>query len=248
VGASGSTTLATPINTTGGVQVASGVTVELHGTLPRIDQDGLISLRTCINRMLRKLWTTYRFPFTAVDAQTSYDLGSLFWASRHRFKRLIDPDPGGSGHPPIASQGWDVVPNGEIWTLELGAAYPAGTTFWLECEIPLNYRLYLAGAWANQASPVAGLTLDADACLGQWEHVFACALYECMQALSVQAGGARKAYWQNEVMKPGGQRDIVSSIKLYQMDEEDSTLGEGPTNSPSGLGFADKGLFSGRRG
>lgn len=213
----------------------TGTEMELRGTMPHTDRDGLTGIRTCVNRALRKLWIRYRYPLTAVDGQSEYDLGALWWASRKRFLRLIDPDPGGNGHPPIATQSWDVVQSGETWTLELASAqYPSGDTFWLEVEAPANARLYISGAWANQSTPTAGLVLDADACLGQWNVVYQCALYECMRALSVQAGGARKAYWLNELEKPGGQAHIVGLIKEFEADQDSVTLGEGPHNNPAG--------------
>lgn len=195
------------------------------GVMPMIDQDGLTGIRTCINRALRKLLVRIWYPFTAVEGQDEYDLGALWFASRDRFVRLMDPDPSGTGHPAIASQGWDVVQDGDIWTLRLGSAYPAGETFWLVMDAPANFRLYLNGAWANQSSVLAGLINPLDACLGEWNHVFQASLYECMKQLAIQAGGARKAYWSQRVVE---QAAVVSVIKTYQMDD-DGADDTGPT-------------------
>lgn len=220
-----------------------GAAFLLGGTLPVTDQDGLVGIRTCVNRAIRKLWYRHWYPFTAVAGQIEYDLGALWWASRDRFLRLMDPDPGSGSHPPVSQQAWDVVQNGDTWTLQLGAAIRAGDTFWLIVEAPLNFRLYLSGAWANQSSPTAGLTLGADACLGEWNHVFQCSLYECMKVLALQAGGNRKAYWAGRVAE---QRAVVAAIKSYQMDDDGRSLGEGPENVPTGgIGYGDRGLFSG---
>jgi hypothetical protein len=224
-GASGTFTVAA--NFTGTPQ--SGDVWELHGVIPRVNQDGLIGLRTCVNRALRKLWMRYWVPFTGVSGQTSYDLGALWWAHRSRFIRLMDPDPAGTGHPPVATQAWDVVQNADTWTLQLGEGYATGETFWLVVECPTNYRLYISGAWANQSSPTAGMVAEADACLGSWNDVFQCCLYECMKQLTVQAGGNRKAYWEGRL---AAQANIVSQINLYSLNDDGVALGEGPTNSP----------------
>ncbi len=110
-------------------------------------------------------------------------------------------------------------------------------------DAPLNFRLYLSGAWANQASPVAGLILGADACLGEFNHVFQCSLYECMKVLALQAGGSRKVYWAERVAE---QRRIVSAIKSFQINDDGESLGEGPQNVPTGgIGYGDRGLFTG---
>ena len=202
---------------------------EAHGVMPRIDQDGLTGIVSCINRAIRKYWVRYWVPFTGVAGQTSYDLGALWWAHRPRFIRLMDPDPSGSGHPPIASQSWDVVQNADTWTLQLGEGYGTDEVFWLIVECPANYRLYISGSWANQSTPTAGLVAETDACLGPWHDVLQCALYECMKQLTVQAGGKRKEYWEGRLAQ---QAAIVSAIKLYQMNDDGTSLGEGPTNNP----------------
>lgn len=215
----------------------------LLGVMPWISQDGLLGIREAINRALRKLWIRYRRPFTAVAGQTEYDM-TMWYASRRRFLRLIDPDPGSNGHSPISQQSWDVVQNGEVWTLQLASAqYEAGDTFWLEMEIPANARLYISGAWADQSSPVAGLVIDADACLGDFNTVFQCSLYECFVALAVQAAGARKSYWRERLEE---QRTVVSMIKLFDMDGDSVTIGEGPHNNPGGWQsvVGDHGFFS----
>lgn len=238
-GATGS--LTTAANYTGNPQNLTPWS--LLGVMPWTDQDGLTGLRTCINRMARKLWVRYRYPFTGVSGQTVYDLGAAWWMSRKRVVRLLDPDPGGTGHPPVAGQGWDVVQSGEAWELQLGAGYKTGDVFWLLVEMPLNARLYLSGAWAMQSSPTAGLVLDTDACLGQWNDVFQCSLYEVYAALAIQAGGARKAYWAEKRVE---QANVVAQIKLFAMDEGDATLGEGPTDAPGSWSdvVGDKGWWS----
>lgn len=200
---------------------ASGTSISLLGTIPWINQDGLIGIRECVNRALRKLWIRYRLPITSTGATVnSYDLGAYWWASRDRFLRLWDPDPGSSGHSVPSSTAWKVVQNGEVWTLELGTGFPTGDIFFLEVEAPGASRLYSAqtSLWTQQSSPRAGLSADGDACLGNWNTVFQCALYECMRALAKQAGGARKAYWAEELVQQG---KVVSAIKAYQMDDDD---------------------------
>ncbi len=229
---------------------AANTTMSLLGTMPWIDQDGLTGLRTCINRMARKLWIRYRYPITSTGPTVvTYDLGALWWASRQRFIRLLEPDPNNSGHVIPSSFGFDIIQNGDIWTLELGSGFPTLDVFYLEVEMPLNGRIYSSGvpAWGNTASPVAGLTLDDDAYLGDWNSVYQCAKYEVMKQLAVQAGGTRKSYWQNEIDKPGGQAAIVSAIKMYQMNDDGEALGEGPSNGPGvwSTGFGDKGMFGG---
>lgn len=224
-GATGTSTVAANFSST----PQSGDAWEFHGVMPRIEQDGLTSLRTCVNRALRKLWMRYWVPFTGVSGQLSYDLGALWWAHRSRFIRLMDPDPAGSGNPPIATQAWDVVQNADTWTLQLGEGYADGEVFWLVAECPTNYRLYISGSWTNQSTPTSGLINESDACLGSWNDVFQCCLYECMKQLTVQAGGNRKAYWEGRLAQ---QALIVSQIKLYSMNDDGEALGEGPTNSP----------------
>jgi hypothetical protein len=219
--------------------------IEMRGTMPHTDQDGLTGVRSCINRAIRKLWIRYDRPFTGVSGQLVYDMGALFWATRRRFIRLLEPDPSGLGRRIVSSQPWDIVQSAETWSLELGSGFGTGQTFWLVVEMPTNARLYLSAAWANQSSATAGMTLDGDACLGTWNEVFQCSLYECMKQLAVQAGGTRKAYWAGRASE---QRTVVSSIKLYQMNDDGETLGEGPTNGPS-AGNLDpsKGLFTSGR-
>jgi hypothetical protein len=238
-GTTGDFTVARPFEAT----PQTGAELELRGVMPHTDEDGLVGVRTCINRAIRKLWTVFRFPITSTGAAVvSYDLGSLFWASRSRFLRLLDPDPGANGHSIPSGTGWDVTQNADTWTLELGSGFASGDIFYLEAEVPLNYRLYLSAAWANQSSPTAGLTLDADACLGSFNDVFQCALYECMKQLAVQAGGNRKAYWTGRAAE---QRAVVAAIKLYLLDEVETSLGEGPSAGSTGTDYSDKGLFSG---
>lgn len=223
---------------------ASGEPWLALGTMPMVDQDGLIGIRTCVNRMLRKAWTIYRYPITSTGSDVlSYDLGSLFWASKDRFKRLLDPDYGSTGYNAPSSNSWKIVVNADVWTLELGAGFPIGTVFYLECEIPLNARLYLSGSWANQSSVLAGMVIPADACLGEWDHVLQCSLYECMKQLAVQAGGNRKAYWEGRVAE---QRAVVAAIKSYQMDSVELSLGEGPSERSGVSGVGDRGFFTGR--
>ena len=214
----------------------------LGGTMPVIDQDGLTGIRTCINRAIRKLWYRHWYPFTAVASQDEYDLGALWWATRSRFVRLMDPDLGGTGHPIPATQSWDVIQNADTWTLQLTAAYPADETFWLIVEAPTNFRLKQTGTWTNQASPVAGLSSLDDACLGEFNHVVQCSLYECFKQLALQAGGNRKSYWAGRVNE---QRVIVSAIKGYMLDDDGRTMGEGPTNAVAGHAVGDRGFFSG---
>lgn len=216
----------------------------LLGTMPWIDQDGLTGIRTCINRALRKLWIRYHHPIASTGPSvTEYDLGALWWAKRERFLRLLDPDPSGTGHPVPSATAWDVVQNADVWTLQLGSGFAAGKTFFLVCEVPANYRLKLSGTWSNQSSPTAGLVADADACLGDWNHVVQCSLYECFKQLAVQAGGARKAYWTGRAAE---QRAVVAALKAYQLADDGEALGEGPTNAPAASALDEsKGLFSG---
>lgn len=201
------------------------------GTIPAIQQDGLLGIREAINRAIRKLWTIDRYPFVATEGQKRYDLGALWWARRSRFKRLLAPALNDQGHPYPSDQGWDIRQDGELWYLELNEGFRAGETFWLECEIPTNARLFTSGTWAYTASPTAGMVHPSDACLGEWNALFQCCLYETMEALAVQAGSARKAYWRNEIDKPGGQRDTVAIIKAFDMDGIDLSLGEGKTDA-----------------
>lgn len=216
----------------------------LLGAMPMLDQDGLVGLRACINRALRKFWVLRRVTFAATSGLLTYDLGSMFWAAKDRFKRLYDPDPGTSGHPVPASQAWEVVQDGETWSLNLGTGYATGETFSLLAEHPANAYLKLSGVWAAQASPLAGLVIPLDACLGEWNHVFQCALYECCKQLAVQAGGNRKSYWEQRAAE---QRGVVAAIKAYQLDDGGDALGEGQSEAPSSWsGLGDKGIFSGR--
>jgi hypothetical protein len=237
VGASGTYSMAANFTLT----PASGTTWEFNGTMPRIDQDGLTGIRTCINRALRKLWIIDRIDIAATSGVTEYDLASYWWASKRRFRRLLDPDPGGSGHQRPASQSWQVVPSGDLWTLELGSGYATGETFSLEVERPANSRIFTGGVWADQASPVAGLSAETDACLGEWNAVLQCSLYECMKQLAVQAGGNRKAYWAGRAAE---QRAIVSVIKAFDMDSVEESLGEGQSDPSAGESVGDYGLFS----
>lgn len=219
-----------------------GATWLLLGTIPVLDQDGLIGLRTCVNRALRKLWIIDKIDIAATSGTVVYDLAAYWWMSKDRVKRLLDPDPGGSGHQVPSSQGWQVVQDGDVWVLELGSGYPTGQTFSLLVERPLNSRLYLGGVWADQASPTAGLVLGSDACLGQFEHVKQATLYEAMKQLAIQAGGARKDFWRQRAQEQGM---VVSAIKTYQMESIETSLGEGQSDSPSAWsGLGDKGLFS----
>jgi hypothetical protein len=227
----------------------SGTTMSLLGTIPWTDQDGLTGLRTCINSMAQRLWIRYRYPIVSTGgAVVTYDLGALWWASRQRFIRLLEPDYSSTGKNAPASVDWNIVQNGDIWTLELGAGYATGETFYLVCEMPLNGRIYSAGSstWSMTATPTAGILADGDAYLGEWNTVFQCAKHEVMKQLAVQAGGNRKAYWQGEAEKQGV---VVSAIKTYMMNDDGQSLGEGPSQAASsGVGsIGDRGLFSGGR-
>lgn len=246
VGATGTFTVAKSFS----VAPAAATTMSLLGTMPWIDQDGLTGLRTCVNRMSRKLWIRYRIPITSTGAEIiSYDLGAYGWASRERFLRLYDPDPGSSGHSVPSSVRWRTVRNGEVWTLELGAGFPTGDVFYLEVEAPANSRLYLSGAWAQQSSPVANMGLDDDACLGEWNTLLQCTLFEVFRQLSVQAGGARKSYWEKRLNggdgEPG-QRAIVGAIKAYRMDADPWTPNSEQDAAPGSWNsvVGDKGFFS----
>ena len=200
----------------------------LYGTMPYVSQDGLTGIRECINRALRKLWVLDRIAISATTGTLSYDLGSYPWASRKRFIRLYEPA-SGSEAPAPSSQGWRVVADGETWTLWLDVGFATGETFSLAVERPANSRLYISGAWADQASPVAGLVLDADACLGSWNDVYQASLYECYAQLAVQAGGARKAYWRERAEE---QRALLGYLKAFEIDRESVTLGEGQSDAP----------------
>lgn len=215
-------------------------TWSLLGTMPWITQDGLTGIRECVNRALRKLWVVDRYPITAVAGQTAFDLGALYWMSKKRVIRLLDPPTATEPARP-ASRGFEIVADGETWTLNLDSAYPAGDIFSLVVERPANSRLYLSGAWAEQSSPVVGLILDADACLGAWNVVFQCALYEVFIAMRLQAGGARKSYW---VDRAQAQRGVVADIKGYEADQESVTLGEGASDAPGSSTWGDKGFWA----
>lgn len=222
---------------------AAGSTWLLLGTMPVLDQDRLTGIRTCVNRAIRKLWMRYWYPFAAVSSQVSYDLGALWFATRSRFIRLMDPQWGGTIPPSPASQGWDVVQNADVWTLQLSTGYADGLTFWLVMDAPVNFRLKQSGTWTNQATPTAGLVLGADACLGSFNDVMQCSLYECFKQLALQAGGARKAYWVGRVAE---QRPVVSAIKGFNLNDDGESLGEGPENSPGSWASVsgDKGFWS----
>lgn len=227
-GSTGATTLANAINLTGGVQVAAGVTIEMHGVMPAISQDGLLGIRECINRALRKLWVVDRYEISATTGQFEYDL-TMWWASKRRFVRLLDPEDAATGRMDPATQGWRIVRDAETWTLQLDQGYATGETFALVVERPENSRLYVSSAWAEQSSPTAGLVSDNDACLGNWNDVYQACLYECYAALAVQAGGARKSYWASKLEE---QRTVVAMMKLFEMDSESVTLGEGSSDAP----------------
>jgi hypothetical protein len=188
--------------------------MSLLGTIPMISQDGLLGLRECINRALRKLWVRYRLPLVSTGPNVlSYDLGARWWMAKTRVIRLLGPA-GADGQAAPAGIRYDVVQNGELWTLELGSGFPTGAVFWLDVEAPANSRLYTGstGVWTDQASPTAGLTFDQDAVVGDANALFQACLYETIKALAVQAGGSRKAYWRE---REAEQRVIVSAIKLY---------------------------------
>jgi hypothetical protein len=246
VGATGTFTVAASFS----ALPPSGTTMSLLGTIPWIDQDGLIGALTCLNRMARKLWIRYRYPIVSTGGDVvTYDLGSLWWATRERFIRLLEPDYSSTGQNAPASVDWNIVQNADIWTLEMGAGYATGETFYLDVEMPLAARIYIAqtAAWAMSTSPAGAVSADGDAFLGTWNTVLQCTLYEVMKQLSVQAGGNRKAYWTDRLNE---QRNIVSAIKLYALDDDGESLGEGPNQAASsGVGsVGDKGLFSGGRG
>lgn len=210
-----------------GTPMPSGSQMELHGVLPRISADGLIGIRECINRALRKLWVVDRYHFTGVASQEQYALGALWWARKDRFIRLLDPPATASSNAPPSRRRWDIRNDGEQWYLELAEPFQTSDDFALIVERPTNSRLKQSGTWGEQSSPTAGLTNDADACLGDWNTLFQCGLYECIKALSVQAGGARKGYWRERLAE---HRLVVSAIKLFEMESEDATLGEGQSD------------------
>lgn len=239
-GATGTFALAASFTTTPLINA----TWEGSGTMPRLDQDGLTGVRTCINRALRKLWVEDRIDIAATTGVNEYDLASYWWATKRRFKRLYGPDPGSSGHALPSDRDWEVVRDGDLWVLKLGSGYATGETFSLLVERPANSRIKVGGTWTDQASPTAGLSAEADACLGEWNAVYQCCLYECMKQLVVQAGGARKAYWATRAQE---QRAIVSAIKLYDLDDIEGSMGEGPSEA-GGDSWLDpsKGLWSGR--
>lgn len=205
-----------------------GGTWSLLGVMPWISQDGLLGIREAINRALRKMWVVDRFTVSGVTGQYEYDL-TMWWASKRRFLRLLDPEDAATGRMDPATQGWRIVRDAETWTLQLDQGYVTGETFALEVERPANSRLYISGAWAEQSSPVAGLVADADACLGNFQDVFNAALYECYAALSIQSGGARKSFWRERLEE---QRNVVAMMKLFEMDSEAVTLGEGSSDAP----------------
>lgn len=241
-GATGDLTLANPVNTLGGYNVQSGTHVELHGTMPRIDQDGLASLRTCINRAISKLWVVDRITMAATSGILIYELGGYWWMQKRRVKRLYDPSPAGQ-LAMVAGQGWEVRQDGPLWLLELGAGYPTGQTFSLEVERPLNSRLRYSGVWGDQASPTAGLQADTDACLGEWNAVYQCCLYECYQQLAVQAGGAAKTRFAT---KAAEQRVVVSTIGLWDAEGVDPAAPGGGASGVSSwtTAIGMKGLFA----
>lgn len=200
----------------------------LSGTMPIIDQDALVGVRTCVNRAIRKTWIVDRYEISATTGQYQYDL-TPYWMARKRVIRLLDPEDAATGHMDPATQGWRIIPDGETWTLELDQGYATGETFALVVERPANSRLYISGAWAEQSSPTAGLVIGLDACLGEWNTIFQASLYECYAALANQAGGARKSYWREKLEE---QRNVVSMIKLFEADKESVTLGEGSSDAP----------------
>lgn len=200
------------------------------GTIPAVEADGLLGVREACNRMLTKLWVVDRYPLTYEDGVVTYELGALWWATRSRFKRLIAPAIGPLDHPYPGDQPWDIRQDGELWYLELHCGFRDGDTFWLEVEMPANARLYTAAnGWAYTTSPSAGLVLPSDACLGEFNALYQCGLLEAMEALAVQAGGARKAFWRHEIDKPGGQRETVGVLKAYDLEGVELALGEGKT-------------------
>lgn len=201
------------------------------GTIPVIEADGLRGIRECCNAMLAKLWVVDRYPFTATSSDIEVELGALWWATKRRFKRLIAPAGDSLSHPYSGDQTWSIRQDGELWYLELSDGFQTDETYWLEMEMPANARLYSNGAWAYTTSPSAGMTAPTDRCLGEWNALFQCALYETMEALAVQAGGARKSYWRHEIDKPGGQRDVVAALKVYDLEGVSTVLGEGQTDA-----------------
>lgn len=245
-GSTGDVTLATPYNTSGGVMVQANTQVAILGTMPWIAQDGLQGMADCLDVGIRKYWIEREYPIVSVaDDETTYDLGALWWARRDRFLQLLDPHPDGVSAAIMAKQSWDVVANGENWYLQLASGYPAGSTFWLKVLSPLNSRMYKTGAWAEQASPTAGLVLDADAVLGEWSNLYEILLYEVFCQMAIQAGGARKSYWNNRRLE---QKSIVAIIKNFYMEGPEAGLASaGPTVGPGSWADAwgTKGLFVG---
>lgn len=211
------------------------------GSMPAVQADGLLGIREAVNRMLRKLWVVDRYPFTATASDIEVELGSLWWATRKRFRRLIAPAGSSLAHPYSGDQPWSIRQDGELWYLELSDGFTTGETYWLEMEMPANARLYSGGAWGYTSSPSAGLVNPTDRCLGEWNALFQCGLLEAMEALAVQAGGARKAYWRHELDKPGGQRDTVAALKMYDLDGVETVLGEGQTDAAGTNGIASYG-------
>ena len=242
--ATGDFTLATLFNESGGVHVAAGVSVDLMGTMPWIDQDGLTGMRTCINRMMQKFWVRHKLPIVSTgDTDRVYDLGAFWWARRDRFLALYDPHDGGSAEALPSSFGWDIKQDGENWVLYIDGSYPVAKTFYLECFRPLNSRLFKGtpGAWLEQASPRAGLDLVTDACLGDWSIVLTLSLYEVYMQMARQAGGARKSYWRGMEL---GLKPDVSVIRGYFADQQ-TGLASGPSSGPStwASAWGTKGLF-----
>lgn len=222
-----------------------GVEGYLMSVIPAIAQDSLRGIRECINTMLTKFWVRYRIPFTAVEENViTYPLGSLWWAKVDRFKRLLQPPRTTLDHPASAYMTAAISQRGEQWYLELGSPFQVDDEFWLEALVPANAALYTGAAgWRLTSAPTAGLVDGDDACLGDWGQIVQCALWETVNALAEQAGGARKAHWARIVTD---MRTTIVGIKAFQMDDQqDGALAgmETVVSPGGGWGWGSKGIF-----
>lgn len=209
------------LNSTGRITVsrefastpASGVSWAILDRFPVIQHDRTPGLREFINRGLRDIVIHSFIRVQGVDQQSRYLLPSStnWWITEPgRIINVWQPYPNSTDRRAIDARDWELIFDGESITLQLTGGFSSSDTFELEVWRPANSRLRTGGAWQDQSSPVAGLSVGTDETAAPLSHVLQAGLEYAYRHIAQDPGlAAAKSFWENEYKKQRAKNEVL---------------------------------------